>query len=553
MRGANVQNLMLEIRAAAPLTLQTFRGLQDVCLPVLVRDAVLRVYFTTQLARARLPNPQYRYRKHDQKEQNDLDGLEKQAKQDDMQALRKRLGVHLDLAEVYSPPRVHQVLRELKMIPGHSLDLTVPRPDGSYWNFAKPADRMELWTLIRKDQPFVIIGSPPCTAFSAFQHLMKHRPGGGERLRRLRRDGGRHLQFCCELYAHQISGGLYFAHEHPLSAESWETPCVVRLLATPGVMASTIGQCAYGLNAGDGDEIGPAKKPTRHVTNSVETNKEMQLRCPGCPRHIQLLGGKAAKAAFYPRGLCIALARGITNHMKHDCEELMGVEVCGELSKEEKTELDELRAREEAEGWIYWDDVSGKELNSDLVKAARKEQLDVVRKMQVWKTVPREQCIAETGRQPIGKRWVDTNKGDDVSPRVRSRIVARELKRRAEFELLAATPPIDYITFLLFRSASGQHLKSPSCIMIVDVKKAYFYAPSTRRVYVEIPKEDWEKGDENDCALLLKSFYGTRDAALIWSVAYGDVLAKLGFTNSFGASRHIWERAEEHQDCNPWR
>ena len=78
--------------------------------------------------------------------------------------------------------------------------------------------------------------------------------------------------------------------------------------------------------------------------------------------------------------------------------------------------------------------MSGKELNSELVKAARSEEIDVVRKMQVWKKVPREQCIAETGRQPIGTRWVDTNKGDDAAPKVRSRIAAQELKRNAEFE-----------------------------------------------------------------------------------------------------------------------
>ena len=50
--------------------------------------------------------------------------------------------------------------------------------------------------------------------------------------------------------------------------------------------------------------------------------------------------------------------------------------------------------------------------------------------------------------------------------------------------------------------------------MIVGVKKAYFYAPSTRRVYVQIPYEDFEAGYEDRCGLLLKSQYGTRDAAL---------------------------------------
>ena len=30
-------------------------------------------------------------------------------------------------------------------------------------------------------------------------------------------------------------------------------------------------------------------------------------------------------------------------------------------------------------------------------------------------------------------------------------------------------------------------------IMVIDVRRVYFYAASTRWVYVEIPLEDWEK------------------------------------------------------------
>ena len=93
--------------------------------------------------------------------------------------------------------------------------------------------------------------------------------------------------------------------------------------------------------------------------------------------------------------------------------------------------------------------------------------------------VPRAQCLAETGRQPIGTRWVDTNKGDDAVPSVRSRMVARELNMRSEFELFAATPPIDSIPFLLSCAASGQGGVEKSFVMIVDVNKR---PTPTRRV-----------------------------------------------------------------------
>ena len=66
------------------------------------------------------------------------------------------------------------------------------------------------------------------------------------------------------------------------------------------------------------------------------------------------------------------------------------------------------------------------------------------------------------------------------------------------------------------------------------MSKAYFFAEATRRVFVPIPEEDREAGDENNCALLLRSLYGTGDAALNWAECYTKKLLSLGFTK--GAS-----------------
>eukprot|EP00972_Heterocapsa_arctica_P044010 6498175-Heterocapsa_arctica.AAC.1 len=69
--------------------------------------------------------------------------------------------------------------------------------------------------------------------------------------------------------------------------------------------------------------------------------------------------------------------------------------------------------------------------------------------------------------------------------------------------------------------------------MIIDIRRAYFNAPARRPVYVEIPPEDWENGDEHKCARLNSSLYGTRDAAWNWEeeltkfmIAQGAVMAK---------------------------
>ena len=62
--------------------------------------------------------------------------------------------------------------------------------------------------------------------------------------------------------------------------------------------------------------------------------------------------------------------------------------------------------------------------------------------------------------------------------------------------------------------------------MAQDVKKASFYAPATRDVYVELPPERAQPGM---CAKLHKSLYGTRDAALNGGQAYSEVLEGTGF------------------------
>ncbi len=75
-----------------------------------------------------------------------------------------------------------------------------------------------------------------------------------------------------------------------------------------------------------------------------------------------------------------------------------------------------------------WDDMSGKQLDSELVKLAREEEMEEVRKHKVYSKVPVQQCLEETGQMPIGTRWVDINKGDDVNWEYRSRLVAKDIK-----------------------------------------------------------------------------------------------------------------------------
>ena len=54
------------------------------------------------------------------------------------------------------------------------------------------------------------------------------------------------------------------------------------------------------------------------------------------------------------------------------------------------------------------------------------------------------------------------------------------------------------------------------------------YAPARRKVFVELPPEDYQPGDEHMCGLLRYSLYGTRDATQNWEEELASTLGDLG-------------------------
>ena len=68
------------------------------------------------------------------------------------------------------------------------------------------------------------------------------------------------------------------------------------------------------------------------------------------------------------------------------------------------------------------------------------------------------------------------------------------------------------------------------------MSRAYFYAPATRPLFIEIPIEDWNEGDEGMVGQLQLSLYGTRDAAQNWAATYTKLLRRLGFKQGKASS-----------------
>ena len=64
----------------------------------------------------------------------------------------------------------------------------------------------------------------------------------------------------------------------------------------------------------------------------------------------------------------------------------------------------------------YRDEVSGEYLDAEMEHEARKDEMREIEKHNVYTKVSIEECWRETGKGPIGTKWVDVNKGDSVHP-----------------------------------------------------------------------------------------------------------------------------------------
>ena len=80
--------------------------------------------------------------------------------------------------------------------------------------------------------------------------------------------------------------------------------------------------------------------------------------------------------------------------------------------------------------------------------------------------------------------------------------------------------------------------------MIIDISRAYFYAPAQKEIFIKLPPEDPRSGEEGVCGKLLKSLYGTRDAGANWHKAYTDFLISIGMNQHASSPCHFTEKLD---------
>ena len=280
-------------------------------------------------------------------------------------------------------------------------------------------------------------------------------------------------------------------------------------------------------------------------------------QCSDGKWHGVASGRAAREAAVYPFRLCRAILTGFRSQMIRDGRLPRGTygiqalfdedldvyrdAITGEvLEGEERVAAANVFSLDSRTGTTrYTDSVTGQPLDGALVTAARALELEYFENKKVWEKRPYGEAMAKTGKKPISVRWIDTNKGDEDNPNYRSRLVAREIRKKGENPIFAPTPPLESLRTVLSLAATdieGQprHVRDPHSelrtqISFIYISRAYFCAATDPLdpSYVELPLEDPEHGRK--VGLLLKHMYGTRRAADGWHCEYAGQLSEMGF------------------------
>ena len=113
------------------------------------------------------------------------------------------------ITEVFSPPRVTAAATRFPhygALPGGAYDLR-PGPGGRAWDFDKPEDREEASRRIDREQPYLLVGSPPRTDWCALNARLNHPKMDPAIVAERRRRARAHLGFVVKLYLGQLARG----------------------------------------------------------------------------------------------------------------------------------------------------------------------------------------------------------------------------------------------------------------------------------------------------------------------------------------------------------
>ena len=280
--------------------------------------------------------------------------------------------------------------------------------------------------------------------------------------------------------------------------------------------------CTNGLKAHDAFGNGAGVRRVRIMSNMATIIKAMPRRCIGHHRHIGRDQPGAVVDQGLPEQMCRHLVKCIDVHIKDECasDNMALMQVAESDGAHDVTE----------DGWrMYVDDRTGGKLDSKLVAAARKKEIQNLEDMGVYVKVPKRVAVTE-GAKILDVRWVDIEKADLGMPsNVKSRCVVKDFATTIRDDLFAGTPALEAVKLIISLAASSRRGLAPQKrIMVMDVKGAFLHAAMRRKVYINLPEEATRGDKEEMVGLLKRAMYGTRDAPQCWQEHVKGVMEELG-------------------------
>ena len=195
------------------------------------------------------------------------------------------------------------------------------------------------------------------------------------------------------------------------------------------------------MSTDDQGNIGLARKTTRLLTNAEEIVQATAQRCCGGHAHVHLISGRAKYAAVYPPKCCRAVLKEFCFWRWRRAGGKEGQPASlNAFSKSDLCDPTEEELLENSGQFV--DDIKGAVLDSKLTQKARDEEMEVFIEREVYELVPKSKLPRNA--KIIGARRVDTNKGTEAEPRIRSRLVAQEFNPGGDpdGDLFAPNPPL---------------------------------------------------------------------------------------------------------------
>ena len=155
---------------------------------------------------------------------------------------------------------------------------------------------------------------------------------------------------------------MYFLHEHPWTARSWNETCVKNIAANDEVEIVKGDMCCFGMyqETQEGEML--VKKPTGFMTNAYAIARELEVKCNGLHKHVHLMNGRAKRAEVYPDELCYRILRGLLQQMRRDGRIQAGQ--IGAIGPEDEACNEYMQGEPDM---MAYDDQTGEELNPELV------------------------------------------------------------------------------------------------------------------------------------------------------------------------------------------